>query len=94
MSSMLVASHGITMVSSSSASSFIFPNLRATGALVSVIAAPCSTHFFATAQAIDFSSSAPNTMPLLPFSKLLLMIIGFMSVLFSFHLREEQHILN
>jgi hypothetical protein len=68
---MFVTSAPITGAFTASASLFISPILNATGALVKTICAPCSWHFNAVFQAIDFSSNAPKIIPFFPANKLL-----------------------
>jgi hypothetical protein len=74
---MLVTSAPITGAFTASASLLISPMRKATGAFVNTICAPCSWHFNAVFQAIDFSSSAPNMIPRLPASKLLAMLLVY-----------------
>jgi hypothetical protein len=64
------ASAGITIVSQAAASSLILPILMAIGALVRVNFPPSSNTFWATFQAIEFSSSAPKMIPRFPANKL------------------------
>ena len=69
-SSIEVASAAITSDPHLVASSLMAPILNAIGALESTNSAPSSLAFRATFHAIDFSSKAPNMIPLFPFNKL------------------------
>ena len=69
-SSTLVASAGITSQFSFSERADTSPIRTATGVFDKVMAAPSSTAFSATFQAMDCSFRAPKIMPLFPFNKL------------------------